>query len=47
MGPVSVPGHIAVGVPLPVAVEDQMQTVDASGQHQGMNGVGVMAVAVH
>lgn len=47
MGPVSVPRHSAVGVALPVAVEDQMQMVHASGQHQGMNGVGLMAVAVH
>lgn len=44
MGPVSVPGHIVVGVPLPVVVEDQMQMVQAS---QGMNGVDVVVVMVH
>jgi len=47
MGLVLELGHIAVGAPLPVAVEDHMQMVQASGQHQGMNDVDVLAVAVH
>jgi hypothetical protein len=34
-------GHIVVGVALPVGVEDQIPTVQASGWHRGMNGVGV------
>ena len=44
MGPASVPGHIVVGVALPVVVEDQMQMVQA---FQGMNGVDVVVVMVH
>jgi len=40
-------GHIVVGVALLVAVEDQIRMVHASGQHQGMNGVDVVAVMVH
>jgi hypothetical protein len=47
MGPASEPGHIVVGVPLPVAVEDQIQMVQALGQYQGMSGVAVAVVAVH
>ena len=47
MGPVSVPGHIVAGVALLGVAEDQMQMVQASGQNQGMNGVGVVAVVVY
>jgi len=46
MAPASVPGHIVVGVVLPVAVNGQIRMVQASGRHQGMDDVVVVVVTV-
>ena len=46
MAPASAPGHIVVGVVLPVAAKDQIRMVQASGRHQGMDDVAVAVVTV-